>query len=61
MVSGYPTSMNIRQVDGLSTDPRETCKKILSKDLVYTSLFIFFEDKLKYLFYMFIRRDMRKC
>ena len=28
MVSGYPTSMNIRLVDGLSTDPRGTCKKI---------------------------------
>ena len=28
VVSGYPTSMNIRRVDGLSTDPRETCKKI---------------------------------
>ena len=33
MVSGYPTSMNIPRVDGLSTDPREMGRHSLISEL----------------------------
>ena len=42
VVLGYPTSMNIRRVDGLSTDPRETCKKnVIQRFGLYFSLYFF--------------------
>ena len=42
-------------------DPNRHVKKYNPKIwFIFLSLF-FFEDQLKYLFYMFIRQDMRKC
>ena len=39
MVSGYPTTTNIPQVDGLSTDPREMGRHMFAKP-VFTPLVV---------------------